>query len=492
MRRIALLTALGAGTAPVLAQTTASQPALCIGNYADDLGGLNAQARATDANPRAKYSYCVRNTAVYECLSYGSDGAMRRSRRTVTLHGTAFAFRYDADDTLLLTNQHVAEWPTVTDEDHAVDGVPRGCKKVSETLKIVDDEHDEYEHDNVPLVRVVSDPQLDMAVVRAHARIEVMPWKVGRSAALRVRNVVEVKGYPLGAFQATNLGKVVSAYDHDDFKDWDHDDFVVDALLSPGSSGSPVLAVSCATGELELVGVYHAAYNGGSALNVVVGIDQVRDLMTTLKRRPRARPGAPVVLDGSARGRLAEAIKGGESVFPFGPLTATARLRGDGALLFTVQSRDYPLKIAPILVVEDIPAGDPIGFGVPGRILVGGDRGLKPYSYAELDADGQAQVGRLLEGLRSAALATFDWRAAAKDAGGSRDSFEHAARLERTASRAMRRQADLAQGTADLADRLGPSFGEPVVAVTALDTATEPQQSPPASGGEPPEAAAAH
>src|SRR5262249_50297485 len=154
---------------------------------------------------------------------------------------------------------------------------PSGCKRVSDTLKIVDDDKDAFEPDDVPLQRVVSDVQLDVAVLRSHAKLDLMPWKIGKSAALRERNAVEVKGFPLGAFQATNVGKVISAYDHDDYREWEHDDFVIDALLSPGNSGSPVLAVSSTTGELELVGVFHAAYSGGSALNVVIGIDQLRD-----------------------------------------------------------------------------------------------------------------------------------------------------------------------------------------------------------------------
>ena len=45
-----------------------------------------------------------------------------------------------------------------------------------------------------------------------------------------------------------------------------------------------MLAVSRVTGEYELVGIFHAGYSQGSALNVVIAIDQVRDLMTTLKR----------------------------------------------------------------------------------------------------------------------------------------------------------------------------------------------------------------
>ena len=51
-----------------------------------------------------------------------------------------------------------------------------------------------------------------------------------------------------------------------------------------------MFAVSCKTGEFELVGIFHARYAGASALNVVVAIDQVRELMTTLKRSPRLSP----------------------------------------------------------------------------------------------------------------------------------------------------------------------------------------------------------
>src|ERR1043165_5597604 len=83
----------------------------CVGGYADDLSALASQYR--DRQPSG-FSYCVRNTAVYECLSYGPDGEIRRRRRRTILHGTAFAYRQQSGDTLLLTNDHVASWPTVT------------------------------------------------------------------------------------------------------------------------------------------------------------------------------------------------------------------------------------------------------------------------------------------------------------------------------------------------------------------------------------------
>jgi serine protease Do len=243
---------------------------------------LSAAAREAEQKPQSQsWTYAIRTSAIYECLSYGTDGNLRRVRKKATAHGTGFGYRQQNGETLILTNQHVAEWPPVTDEDHKVDEVPGGCKRVSDSLRIVESERDTYDRDDIPLQRVVTDRSMDMAILKAHALLPILPWKVGRSADLKERNVVDVRGFPLGAFKATNAGKVVSSYDHDDEKEWDHVDFVVDAQLSPGNSGSPVLAVSCHTGEFELVGVYHAAYAGTRRSNVVVAIDQVRDMMTT-------------------------------------------------------------------------------------------------------------------------------------------------------------------------------------------------------------------
>ena len=107
-------------------------PQYCIGEYAEDMSQLTTKARELDKQP---YSYCVRNTVVYECLSYAADGSVRRTRRSGVQHGTAFAYKQDNGSTLLLTNEHVAEWPAVTPDAHTVDGVPAGCKRVSESLK---------------------------------------------------------------------------------------------------------------------------------------------------------------------------------------------------------------------------------------------------------------------------------------------------------------------------------------------------------------------
>jgi S1-C subfamily serine protease len=436
-------------TAPCYAQ---GEPAYCAGDYADDLQTLTPRVHELE---RQAYSFCVRNTAVYECLSYSLDGNVRRTRRMVSLHGTAFAYRQLSGETLLLTNEHVAEWPQVTDDGHLVEGVPSGCKRMSETLRLVDNEEDRYETDDVALQRVAVDPQRDAAVLKAKVLLPVLPWKIGRSAALRERNVVEVRGFPLGAFAATNVGKVVSAYDHDDEREWDHDDFVVDALLSSGNSGSPVLAVSCRTGEFELVGLYHAGYTQGSALNVVVGIDQLRDLMTTLKTSPRAHGQVAVVLDRTAREDLARQLgPAAEPFFPFGSLTAAVRARADGGLVFEVFPREFPFRATPVFVYEDLPSAS--SFGDPQRLWFGGSAGLKRYRRSDLDADAQAQVIRLIEALRRDAVAFFAFRALSAPGTASREQFNQLSRLEQTLSRTVNARRDLSATLPDLIERLGP------------------------------------
>jgi S1-C subfamily serine protease len=443
----------------------ADQPAVaapfCAGVYSDDFSALSAQAREFDRQPESVFSYCTRNTATYECLSYGLDGTVHHERRKAVLHGTAFAYKRQGDDTLLLTNDHVASWPAVTDYQHVVDGVPPGCKKVNETLTLVDDEHDSYARDDVAVTRVVTDPQLDVAVLKTTTKLQVMPWKIGHSARLRERNVVEVRGFPLGAFRATNAGTVVSAHDHDDYGEWDHEDFVIDALLSSGNSGSPVLAVSCMTGEYELVGIYHAGYTEGSALNVVVGIDQVRDLMTTLKKSARDRPDDLPSFDSTSRRTIEEELEAeNEFLFPFGPQVAVARRGPDEAILFVVFGKDFPTSVDPMLVLEDLGPTPETPTGTLGRLWLGSAQGLKSYDRASLDAEGQAQTTRLLDALRAVAFAHARYRGARRVDVGSRQSADDLRRLRKMLASTSGPRVELLQNLGDLAERLAPQVGE--------------------------------
>ena len=148
MRAIALLIAfapwmaVAAGRTPASSESSlkaavpdaafrrAIDAASCTGEYADEGLTLSIEAREIERRPESNYSYCLRNTAVYECLSYASDGKVRRRSVTVQSHGTAFAYKTKGEDSFLLTNEHVANWPLVTDEEHPVEEVSAGCKKV--------------------------------------------------------------------------------------------------------------------------------------------------------------------------------------------------------------------------------------------------------------------------------------------------------------------------------------------------------------------------
>lgn len=441
----------------------------CTGEYAEDLSALSPRARSLET-ATASSSYAVRTSATYECVSYGSDGNLKKTRSSTRAYGTAFGYRRDGGDTLLLTNEHVAEWPAVTDDEHTVEGVPAGCKKIADSLKIVDDDHDDYAADDIPLTRVVVDPALDVAVLRAHAKLEIIPWRVGKSAALAARNVVQVKGFPLGEFQATNIGKVVSAYDRDTQGVRSHDDFVIDALLTSGGSGSPVFAVSCKTGEFELVGIFHARYTGASALNVVVAIDQVRDMMTTLKRSPRpsdhvAEP------DAAARSRLIDAVRADPDppFFAVGPLVGALHVRADGAMVYTLFTSDFPRTTRQLLVIEDVASIDPTEFGALGAVYFGGAAGLHSYPTATAEAEIHAVLTRILTALRDSATVAYDYRDAMRTATDSRPAFNRAKTHKRALDRNVQGQRDTAQAVIELIGREGGKTEGPAVKLADIE-----------------------
>jgi serine protease Do len=456
------------GVSVIVATTSsgarAAGPKACSG-YAEDLSALSPRARDIEAHA-AKYTVAVRTIATYECPWFAPDGSLRRTRQNVQAHGTAFGYRIDGGDTLLVTNDHVASWPAATDAEHAVDGVAAGCRRVSTELKIVDDDHDTYAADDIPLSLAVTDPTLDFAILRAHQRLPVMPWKIGTSSAITTRDVVEIKGFPLGELAATNVGKVTSPFDHDEQGEWNHDDFVVDALVSSGNSGSPVFAVSCKTGEFELVGVFHAHYNNASALNVVIAIDQARDMMATLKAPPHPKADAlAFALDVPARAQLQQAL--GNDVdppfFAFGSLTASVHARADGALVFAVFGAEFPHSTRPLLVVEDVVTSGQ--FGTLGDVYVGGATGLVPLTQPS--ADDRALLARTLDALRRDALVTFALRDTPTPS--SRDAFQIVEAKRKALTRMLDGQRDTQQALVELSGR-APAPNDKSVSLSRLET----------------------
>src|SRR5215831_9715121 len=446
---------------------------ICEGEYADTLQVQSMRTRDLEQGPRSQYSYLIRSTAKYECPFFGSDGKLRRRRVQASELGSAFAYEVSGGETYLMTNEHVAVWPDVTDALHRIDGVADGCKRVEDKLRIVRDERDDFEPGQIVLQRVAVDPLLDAAILKANQKLTVIPFKIGKSAGLRQGNVVEVRGFPLGVMQAVSSGKVVNPYDRDQEQGWDHVDFVIDALLSEGNSGSPVLAVSCKSRELELVGVYHAGYKGHGALNVVVGIDQLADFMRKKRRVPRAispegGTGAPGVAD---RAHVRDALASTLPLFDFGGLVVRAESM-DEVLLYHVYGRQFPLDDRRVAVIEDLPKEG--AFGELGRLWVQGTTGWREWPPAALGSDERDLLARVVDSLRLQILHTIEYRRALANPG-SADERRRGRDLSRVFARDTPLAHDLAATLLDTADRLSAGReASPVATSTEAPPSTAP------------------
>ena len=438
--------------------------------YADTFLPLREDVRAFERDPANRYTYCIRNVATYECLSYSSDGNLRRRQYHTTAHGTGFAYQIDGDQTRLLTNEHVVAWPFVTDVEHRVTDVPLGCKLITQKLQIVDNEDDEYEADDIPLSRVVDDKALDAAVVRAKGKLRLLPYRIGRSSALSTGDVVIVRGFPLGVFAAYNTGKIINTLDEDRYQAWDHADFIVDAQLSSGNSGSPVLALNHKTGEYELVGLFHASYSRASSLNAVIAIEQLHTIMFDLKPGAHAQTDlgdAPAATDSALRGRLLKSL-GASRFVPYlglGSLIVGIHSVGD-RLLFEVFSKGFPLDDHPLALILDAPQE-----GLSGKlqqVWLGNDRGYRAYSATELDAESVGAIKRVLQRLYALSDSTLSYRELMSRVPDSRQAVQQRAAFQRTLSRAAAQDADVAQQLIELAKENSPTADEAAQPLNAV------------------------
>ncbi|MFT3913859.1 MAG: serine protease [Anaeromyxobacteraceae bacterium] len=347
---------LAAVLAPSLVPAAPRAKPRCPGRYATSPAALSEAARDLESRPRAGYVLCLRATAVFESVSYGPGGRLRRQYHVKVRHGTGFAYRAGDGRVLVATNHHVIDFPDVTgDADDVVDGVPGGALRVRAEVRVVGSEADPEDPSQPLLSTVLVAHALDLAILAGPPTLPVMPYRLGRSADLRVGDAVLVRGYPLGAFAARNAGSVIGLAQRDTERGWDHEDFAVDALLNLGSSGSPVLAIACDTGEPELVGIYHAGYKGAQGLNVVIAVDGLREALLTLKAPAPAPAAPPVPRADPALARTA--LEAGPVTFPFGGRTVLARRAGQ-AVAFSLLDPAWPLSERVELQVVD-GGGDP-------------------------------------------------------------------------------------------------------------------------------------
>jgi len=450
-----------------------AHPALCSGDYADALPPEKASAILDTA--RESFVFAIRNTATYERIYYGRDGKLRRAYLRSLVHGTGFAYRILNGETHLVTNEHVASQPEVTDEDHSVDGVPTGSKKVREQLKIVRDETDDYEPGHVLLTKLLIDPQADIAVLKARKVLPVMPYRVGRSGALRAGNLVQVRGFPLGAFAALNTGKVLNPLTHDTERGWNHADFMIDALLASGNSGSPVFAISCRTSEPELIGIYHAGFTDAAALNAVVAVDQLREELETLKVPKRDPAGAHNEITAQDRDRLVKQLLAETTrslTFPFGARSVVVALSDPQTIRFSILDEDYPLSTREAMALVDRGAN---GFGTLDLIVVPVDGQSTEAPAQALEGDVREHFDKLYESLWRQVLGVADYRARLAKGRLSADAFAEAQAARARIRKRTPEQKELLNTCAFESDRA--NFGATRVqaaAVSPVETGTSP------------------
>jgi serine protease Do len=450
------------------AAAAAQKAPLCEGDYADAVPASIA-SQVLDG-VREQFVFAIRNTATYEHVYYGRDGKLRRAYVRSVVHGTGFAYRVRDGETLIITNQHVAERPEVTDDEHPVDGVPPGSKKVREQLKIVRNEDDDYEPGHVALAKVLSDAAADIAIVKAHKLLPPMPFRFGRSSALRPGNLVQVRGFPLGAFSAVSVGKVVNPYTEDTEKGWSHSDFVIDALLSAGNSGSPVFAISCRTSEPELVGVFHAGYADAAALNVVVSIDQLREELDTLKV-PRRDGALRAEVTAQDRDRVVKELFADPTrslIFPFGGRAVLAQLADPGTLRFAVLDEDYPMVTRESLALVDRSQS---GFGTLDTVVVLVDGAPAEVPASALEPEMRDHFERLYDGFWHQLLGVVDYRARLLRGRQSADVFTQAQQARARLRKKVPEQKEQLGLAMFEADRVG-TVGKAVAATPPSTTPT--------------------
>ncbi|MEW5854495.1 MAG: serine protease [Myxococcota bacterium] len=409
----------------------------CQGAYAQTMLALTPTG---ENQPGKSFVYCLRNVATYEQVYYGRDGKLKHRYLKATAHGTGFAYRWTGQETLVLTNHHVAEWPDVTDEENKVSGVPMGARKVREDVFIVRNDEDDFEPGYIPLSRVVTDNTLDAAVLKTRNKLNVLPHAIGSSAGLRAGTAVEVRGYPLGAFAASNVGKVTNPYVEDLEGSWNHGDFAFDALVNKGNSGSPVLAVSCQTGEYELVGLFHAGYREGEAMNLAVGIDDLRPLMDKLTATPRQRNDVSSMTP-DARRALATTLtaQDGPLLMRFGKGLAEVRLVDEDMFSFRIYGENYPADPYVFIQLDEVVEGS----DTPPRVTV--QRALEsPYVVPEemMDAETREHLDRVVTSLLTRVARMQQYREVAGEPPRSQARHRRAERLLRELSRQEKEQQE--------------------------------------------------
>src|SRR5262249_2539821 len=135
----------------------------------------------------------------------------------------------------------------------------------------------------------------------------------------------------------------------------------------------------------------------------------------------------------------------------------------------------------------------PRAFGKLGEVYVGATPGLQRYPVDAADAEAQGVLARVQLALREGAIATFDWREAARRTADSRTAFEQTAAMKRALARMLQGQRPTGRGLVDGVGRAAAKTTGRVLGLADIESRSSVSAPParPASSHAPPIAAPA-
>jgi hypothetical protein len=212
--------------------------------------------------------------------------------------------------------------------------------------------------------------------------------------------------------------------------------------------------------------MYHAGYKEASALNVVIGIDQLREFMLKKRRVPRASSEGPVV--GAAERKRLEVTLGTEALplFELGGLHVLAERSGD-QLLYHLYGRNFPLDDRRLAVLEDDRSSGK--FGEFGRLFVRGEGGWRAFATVALHEEDHDLLDRLGDAVRLHILRVLEYRRVLASKGASEER-RRGRELLKTLERQAQPERELVVNFVELVERLAPGReGAPLVGGAVVD-----------------------
>jgi len=243
-----------------------------INNYTDNVYNIRVSA---------KYLEVLRDN--------NSIAPVTKMRYFSLAHATATIFNQTENNiTYLLTNYHV-----VNEKDLDIQRVKNETSLGPQFLfrgyifSLVDNAYDRDISDDIPIELFKTNEEKDMAYFSTRdLDVESKMWKYGDSDRLEIGDFVYAITYPASTLRYVTQGIVGSLQNLEDGSGYliDDSDFIIDATVSPGGSGGPVLAINSITGDLELVGIFHKYFDVANDMNSIIPINKIKkDLEDMLK-----------------------------------------------------------------------------------------------------------------------------------------------------------------------------------------------------------------